>query len=74
VAYGHVVQRNGDIYGTTVNLAARLTSLAEPDQIVVDPELAKALAGDDAFALEPVGTRMVRGLGEIELTELTPAE
>jgi adenylate cyclase len=74
VAYGHVVQRNGDIYGTTVNLAARLTSLAEPDQIVVDPELAKALAGDAAFALEPIGTRMVRGLGEIEPSALTPAE
>ena len=71
VAYGHVVQRNGDIYGTTVNLAARLTSLAEPDQIVVDPELADALAEDAAFALEPVGTRMVRGLGEIALTALT---
>ncbi|MEY9855337.1 adenylate cyclase [Catenulispora sp. GAS73] len=71
VAYGHVVQRNGDIYGTTVNLAARLTSLAEPDQIVVDPELADALADDASFALEPVGTRMVRGLGEIALTALT---
>jgi adenylate cyclase len=74
VAYGHVVQRNGDIYGTTVNLAARLTSLAEPDQIIVDPELAKALAGDDAFALEPIGTRMVRGLGEIEPSALTAAD
>ncbi|WP_194925217.1 adenylate/guanylate cyclase domain-containing protein [Catenulispora pinisilvae] len=74
VAYGHVVQRNGDIYGTTVNLAARLTSLAEPDQIVVDPELAKALDPDAAFALAPIGTRMVRGLGEIEASALTPAE
>lgn len=74
VAYGHVVQRNGDIYGTTVNLAARLTSLAEPDQIVVDPELAKALSADAAFALDPIGTRMVRGLGEIEPSALTPAE
>lgn len=71
VAYGHVVQRNGDIYGTTVNLAARLTSLAEPDQIVVDPELAEALASDAAFALAPIGTRMVRGLGEIEPSALT---
>ncbi|MEY9934919.1 adenylate cyclase [Catenulispora sp. GP43] len=71
VAYGHVVQRNGDIYGTTVNLAARLTSLAEPDQIVVDPELAEALASDSTFALEPIGTRMVRGLGEIEPSALT---
>jgi adenylate cyclase len=71
VAYGHVVQRNGDIYGTTVNLAARLTSLADPDQIVVDPEMAEALASDAEFALAPIGTRMVRGLGEIEPSALT---
>jgi adenylate cyclase len=74
VAYGHVVQRNGDIYGTTVNLAARLTSLAEPDQIVVDPELAKVLSGDPEITLVPIGTRMVRGLGEIEPSALTAAE
>jgi adenylate cyclase len=74
VAYGHVVQRNGDIYGTTVNLAARLTAMAEPDQIVIDPELAAALVGDPAFEVAPIGVRMVRGLGEIEPSVLTAAE
>jgi adenylate cyclase len=69
-----VVQRNGDIYGTTVNLAARLTAMAEPDQIVVDPELATALADDEAFVVKPIGMRMVRGLGEIEPSVLTEAE
>ncbi|NUR31289.1 MAG: adenylate/guanylate cyclase domain-containing protein [Catenulispora sp.] len=74
VAYGHVVQRNGDIYGTTVNLAARLTAMAEPDQIVIDPELAAALVGDAAFEVAPIGVRMVRGLGEVEPSVLTAAQ
>ena len=74
VAYGHVVQRNGDIYGTTVNLAARLTAMAEPDQIVIDPELAAALVGDPAFEVAPIGVRMIRGLGEVEPSVLTAAE
>jgi adenylate cyclase len=73
VAYGPVVQRNGDVYGTTVNLASRLTVLAEPDTIVVDPELAAALAGDESFALTSIGMRVVRGLGEIEPSVLTAA-
>jgi adenylate cyclase len=71
VAYGHVVQRNGDVYGTTVNLASRLTVLAEPDTIVVDPDLADALAGDESFDLRPLGQRIIRGLGEVEPSVLS---
>lgn len=71
VAYGHVVQRNGDVYGTTVNLASRLTVLAEPDTIVVDPDLADALAGDESFELRPLGQRIIRGLGEVEPSVLS---
>lgn len=71
VAYGTVVARNGDVYGTTVNLASRLTALAEPGTVVVDPELAAVLAGNEAFRLTSMGQRIVRGLGSIELTELS---
>ena len=65
------MQRNGDVYGTTVNLASRLTVLAEPDTIVIDPEMAAALAGDTSFELTSIGMRIVRGLGEIEPFVLT---
>lgn len=36
VAYGDVVARLGDVFGPTVNIAARLTSLARPGTVLVD--------------------------------------
>ncbi|QBX55377.1 adenylate/guanylate cyclase domain-containing protein [Nocardioides seonyuensis] len=36
IAYGPVVRRLGDVYGSTVNVAARLTSVARPGAVVVD--------------------------------------
>jgi len=36
VAHGDVVSRLGDVYGETVNIAARLTSLARPGTVLVD--------------------------------------
>jgi adenylate cyclase len=35
IAHGRVVSRDGDLYGATVNLAARLASAAAPDTLVV---------------------------------------
>ena len=36
IAYGEVVNRLGDVFGPTVNVAARLTSIARPGSVVVD--------------------------------------
>ena len=36
IAYGEVVTRLGDVFGPTVNLAARLTSIARPGTVIVD--------------------------------------
>ena len=36
VAYGTVVRRLGDVFGPTVNIAARLTSLARPGTVIAD--------------------------------------
>lgn len=44
VSYGPVVSRLGDVYGPTVNIAARLTSVARPGTVVVDRGLHDALA------------------------------
>ena len=43
MAFGTVTTRMGDVFGTTVNLASRLTSIAPRDAVLVDGELAQAL-------------------------------
>ena len=45
VAYGEVVNRLGDVFGPTVNVAARLTSIARPGTVVVDEGAHDALSG-----------------------------
>lgn len=43
MARGRVLARLGDVYGTTVNRASRLTGYAKPGRIVVDQELMNSL-------------------------------
>lgn len=61
LAHGPVIDRLGDVFGPTVNLASRLVSYARPGSVLVDATVAKALAtardeGDD----EPIFTRAMR--------------
>ncbi|MGH3342035.1 MAG: adenylate/guanylate cyclase domain-containing protein [Carbonactinosporaceae bacterium] len=66
VAFGTVLHRLGDVFGSTVNLASRLTSLARPDTVLADRALAESLAGDPAYDTRPIRRRPVRGLGIVE--------
>ncbi|WP_424889868.1 adenylate/guanylate cyclase domain-containing protein [Streptomyces sp. XH2] len=43
IAFGTVTTRMGDVFGTTVNLASRLTSIAPKDAVLVDQALAEEL-------------------------------
>ncbi|MGO2541379.1 adenylate/guanylate cyclase domain-containing protein [Specibacter sp. AOP5-B1-6] len=65
MVWGRVLSRLGDIYGPTVNLAARLTSLAEPGTVLIDSVTASALRNDDRFILTQLPVENVRGFGEI---------
>jgi len=42
-AWGPVLAQDGDYYGSTVNLAARLLAVAHPGELVVSPSLAEQL-------------------------------
>ncbi|MFW6773407.1 adenylate/guanylate cyclase domain-containing protein [Nocardioides sp. CPCC 205120] len=53
LAYGEVVIRLGDVYGSTVNIAARLTSIARPGTVVVDSGLQEVLTSLAAAADDP---------------------
>ncbi len=59
---GPVVERDGDIFGRTVNLASRLASIATAGQIVVSEAVAAGLGAGPAPAW---GT--IEPLGEVEL-------
>jgi adenylate cyclase len=58
---GQVLSRFGDVYGSVVNLAARLTALARPSTVLVDKELADALRADERFRLRARRPTAVRG-------------
>ena len=51
-ACGEVLNRDGDYYGSVVNLAARLVAIAEPGEVLVDARLA-AVAGEAAVEALP---------------------
>ena len=74
LAYGTVLARLGDIYGEPVNLAARLTSIARPDSVLVDKEMAAALEGDERYRLRRVPPRPVRGYALLQAMRLRRAE
>ena len=65
LATGTVVARLGDVFGTTVNRASRLTSIAHPGAVLVDDGTASALGETSGFSCEPLRRRSLRGLGSV---------
>jgi adenylate cyclase len=63
IGVGEVVQRDGDVFGPTVNRAARLVALAGPGSLLVDAELTgegdEELVEVRGFA-DPVAVRVLR--------------
>ncbi|GAB3048103.1 adenylate/guanylate cyclase domain-containing protein [Sediminivirga luteola] len=70
LAWGRVLSRLGDIFGSTVNLAARLTAIAEPGTVIVDPDTKAILDRGDAWVLVPQDPVTLQGIGEITPYEL----
>lgn len=66
MVWGRILSRLGDIYGPTVNLAARLTALAEPGTVLVDGVTMAALKKDERFIFTPLPSQNVRGFGDVE--------
>jgi adenylate cyclase len=71
IATGQVVSRMGDVFGTTVNLASRLTALAKPGATLVDPETKALLDQAGRFTLRSQRGRPVRGFGVVRPFVLT---
>jgi adenylate cyclase len=63
LATGQVLSRMGDVFGTTVNLASRLTAMARPGGTLVDSETRQQLVQEEQFSLRGQRGRPVRGFG-----------
>ncbi|TCO57319.1 adenylate/guanylate cyclase domain-containing protein [Actinocrispum wychmicini] len=73
LAYGRVLSRFGDVYGSTVNIASRLTSICNPGAVLVDAELAAALQDDPHYAIRHRRPVSVRGFHRLKPSVLRRA-
>lgn len=75
IAYGPITRRLGDVFGPTVNIASRLTSVARPGTVLVDRGAFDVLTGQDLPPdTAPDGTPLARLIDRAaeELAELSP--
>jgi adenylate cyclase len=76
-ARGQALGRGGDWYGRPVNLAARITTFARPDSVVVDQAVKESLdsANGDRFRFSFAGKHRFKGISEeIPVHRVRPAE
>lgn len=69
-SHGQIVARLGDLFGTTVNLAARVSRLADAGDVLTDAATAGMLTGSTGLRLRTLGPRQVRGVGSIALVSV----
>jgi adenylate cyclase len=74
IAVGPVIFQDGDYYGRTVNLAARLSGVAEPGQTVVDAEVVRLAGGHDDIGFRSLGKVSLKGIASpVEVYEARPS-
>jgi class 3 adenylate cyclase/CHAT domain-containing protein len=61
INYGTAIVEDSDIYGDVVNLATRIESLADTDEIMVSEDLYRAVRSNDEFVFRYVDTVQVKG-------------
>jgi adenylate cyclase len=70
---GDVVFRDGDYFGRTVNVAARITDYARPGEVLASQDAVEA-AGGNAIAFSEIGPVLLRGLeAPLRVFRATPA-
>jgi adenylate cyclase len=73
ISHGPVLRSLGDVYGPTVNLASRLTALAQPGTVITDPRTGQALQDHPQILLVAQRRRQVRGFGVLQPLLVAPA-
>jgi adenylate cyclase len=59
-ALGTALGRGGDLYGSPVNLASRITGIARPGSVLASNDLMEA--AEDSFDFSYAGKRPVKGI------------
>ena len=62
IAVGPVIFQDGDYYGRTVNLAARLAGFAKPGQTLVDAEVVRLTGERDDIGFRELGAVPLKGM------------
>jgi adenylate cyclase len=73
LAVGPVLEREGDAYGATVNLASRATSISYPGTVVVSPELRALLEDNPDYEFKGMRPRFLKNIGRVSLAVLRRA-
>ncbi|WP_343068564.1 adenylate/guanylate cyclase domain-containing protein [Brachybacterium halotolerans] len=73
MCWGSMFSRYGDVFGPTVNLSARLESVADPGGVLVDLATAEAVerALPGGFSASEIRPTELHGIGTIEAVALT---
>jgi TolB-like protein/class 3 adenylate cyclase len=61
---GDVVDKDGDLFGTAVNVAARLEGIAQPSSIVISAAVRDAIAGKLPASLTDLGLKSLKNIEE----------
>jgi adenylate cyclase len=64
---GPVIERDGDYFGRTVNMAARITAQAIAGEVMVSSEVAAVAAAEEDIEVQPRGEVELKGIGSVPL-------
>jgi len=68
------VDADGDLYGDSVNAAARIEAAVDPGQVVVSEDVWRQIRGREGFRFDWLGRRDFKGVGSIDLYGVTLEE
>ncbi|MEO7556240.1 MAG: adenylate/guanylate cyclase domain-containing protein [Acidimicrobiales bacterium] len=67
IACGPVLEREGDVFGPTVNLASRIVNIAYEGSVVVSAAVQEALADEPGLQWKHLRTRHLKDVGRVHL-------